>query len=346
MSPASRSGLWAAAVSLILAACGGATSAPPSAPASASASPAASARSVHMAYATQSATSLPILIARDAGIFKSHNIDANITFSRDGGAAIAALVGGDVQFIVVGEPNLTNAVLQGADVEYLAWPAHISQLVLVSQQGVNSIADLKGKTVGVTSLGSTTDLFVEALLAKSGLDPKKDVSIVAVGTGAESLAAFTTRHIDAGVYSTPLDAQAIASGGQALFDFKTSDFTYPQSGLATTKALTKSNPSLVGDVVTSYVQAVGRLKSDRQQAVQSMMSAFSMSEKLASDAYDVANPAIDEDVTPRLADEQSILNMLAPTNPKAASAKPQEFYDDSFAKAAVQSLKASPASKA
>src|SRR5438874_12118071 len=116
--------LWTVALTLTLAACG---SADVSSGSGASADPAsaAPARPVHIAYATQSATSLPVFVAKDGGIFSSHGIEATITYSRDGGAAIAALVGGDAQFIVVGDPNLTNAVLQGADLEYLAWPAHV-----------------------------------------------------------------------------------------------------------------------------------------------------------------------------------------------------------------------------
>jgi NitT/TauT family transport system substrate-binding protein len=313
-----------AALTLALAACGGTTvTAKPSA--------SAPARSVHIAYATQTATALPIFIARDAGIFKSHGIEADIIYSRSGAAAIAALVGGDVQFIIVGDPNLTNAVLQGADIEYLAWPAHTAQLVLVGQRGLTSLSELKGKTVGVTGGGSTTDLFVEALLRKSGLEPKRDVSVVAVGGSSEALAAFTSKNIDAAAFATPFDGQAIAQGGQVLFDFRKSDYTYPQSGLAVKKSLAGSDPGLVSDVVKSYAAAVDRFKKDRQLAVESLMRNFGVSDsKLAETAYELANAAVDPDVTPRAADEQSLLNLLAASNPKAGR----------FAKAAMQSLRA------
>jgi len=326
---------FALAPLLALAACGGAPSASSSAPASG----APQARAVHIAYATQTATALPIFIARDAGIFKSHGIDADITYSRDGAAAIAALVGGDVQFIVVGDPNLTNAVLQGADIEYLAWPAHTVQIVIVGQPGLTGVPDLKGKTVGVTAAGSTTDLFVQALLRRSGLEPKRDVNVVAVGGSSETLAAFTSKRIDAAAFATPFDAQAIAKGGQVLFDFRKSDYTYAQSGLAVKRTFAKSNAGLVADVVRSYVEAVDRFKKDPQLAVQILMREFSVSDqRLAQDSYELANAAVDPDVTPRASDEQSLLKLLAVSNPKAASAKPEDFYDDSFAKAAMQSL--------
>jgi ABC-type nitrate/sulfonate/bicarbonate transport system substrate-binding protein len=82
---------------LALAACGAsaqpAGSSQAASPKAPSASASAQLRDVHLAYATQTATSLPIFIARDAGIFTSHGINADITFSRDGATAIAALVG-------------------------------------------------------------------------------------------------------------------------------------------------------------------------------------------------------------------------------------------------------------
>lgn len=289
-----------------------------------------------MAYATQTATSLPIFIARDAGMFKSRGINADITYSRDGATAIAALVGGDMQFIVVGDPNLSNAVLQGADVEWLAWPAHIVQIAVVGQAGIKSLSDLKGKSVGVTSAGSTTDLFVQALLRKNGLEPKRDVNVVAVGGSAEAMAAFTSKRVDAGAFTAPFDAQAVAQGGQMLFDFRKSDYAYPQAGLAVKRGLPKSDSGLVSDVIKSYAEAVARFKSDKQLTTQIFVREFGVSDqKLADDSYDLANQAMDGDITPRAADEQSLLGLLAVSNPKASSAKPEDFYDDSFAKAAM-----------
>jgi ABC-type nitrate/sulfonate/bicarbonate transport system substrate-binding protein len=328
-------------IALALTACGGAA-APASNPASASAKPAAPAsastlaRTVRFAYATQTATSLPVFIARDTGMFKSRGINADITFSRDGATAIAALVGGDVQFIVVGDPNMTNAVLQGADIEWLAWPAHTVQIAIVGQPSINSLADLKGKTVGVTAAGSTTDLFVQALLRKNGLEPKKDVNVVAIGGSAEAMGAFTSKRVDAGAFAAPFDQQAVAQGGKTLFDFRKSDYTYPQSGVAVKRSLTKSDPGLVSDVIKSYAEAVARFKSDPQLVIQTLMREYKVDDqKLAQDTYDLANQAVDPDVTPRASDEQSLLSLLAVSNPKAASAKPQDFYDDSFAKAAM-----------
>lgn len=269
-------------------------------------------------------------------MFQSRGIDADISFARDGATGIAALVGGDLQFLIVGDPNLTNAVLQGADLEWLAWPAHTVQIAVVGQPGINNLQDLKGKTVGITAAGSTTDLFVSALLRRNGLEPKRDVNLVAIGGSAEAIAAFTSKRVDAGAFAAPFDQQAEAAGGKLLFDFRKSDFTYPQSGLAVKRTLPKSDPGLVSDVVKSYAEAVARFKSDPQLVIQILMREYKISDaKLAQDTYDLANQAVDADVTPREADEQSILSLLAASNPKAASAKPQDFYDDSFAKAAM-----------
>ncbi|HLG72665.1 MAG TPA: ABC transporter substrate-binding protein [Chloroflexota bacterium] len=313
-----------------------------SAPASASAGSASTARHVKIAYATQTGTTLPIFVARDAGYFKNHGIDADITYSRDGAVGIAALVGGDVQFLVVGDPNLTNAVLQGADVEYLAWPAHTVQLVLIGQPGIKTVADLKGKTIGVTAAGSTTDLFAQALLRRNGLDPKKDVNIVAIGGSSEGFAAFTSKRVDAALMTNPFDGQAVAQGGQVVFDFKKSDFAYPQSGVAVKKTLPKSEPALVQDVITAYAEAVARFKSDKPLGVQTLMRELKVSDpKLADESYDLANAAMDNDVTPRAQDEQAILDLLAVSNPKAKDAKPQDFYDDTFAKKAIAALRSS-----
>ncbi|HEX6512986.1 MAG TPA: ABC transporter substrate-binding protein, partial [Chloroflexota bacterium] len=193
----------------------------------------------------------------------------------------------------------------------------------------NSVQELKGKKVGVTSLGSLTALFAEYVLQKNGLDPKKDVQEIAVGGGLEQQAAMLNNQIDAMVTApeTPLPGQKI------LIDLR-EGFAFPQGGLASTKTFVQKDPKLVQDTIDAYAESVRRFKSDSALAEQVDARELKRSDAAAVKAeVRGAAEAMSDDVAPKAEDLQTVLDMLAPTEPKAKSAKPQDLFDDRFGKA-------------
>src|SRR5438128_2169655 len=176
---------------LLLAGCGGtaaapSASAPPSAKPSGAASAAAQMRPVKLAWATQTAIFLVPHVGLQAGIFKNHGIDLSLIYTGSGPTAIASLVSGDVQFIELADPSVTTSALEGSGVEWVAVSLPTPNLALWTHPNINSVEDLKGKKVGVTTLGSLTALMANYVLQQHGLDPKKDVQVIAVGGGLEA----------------------------------------------------------------------------------------------------------------------------------------------------------------
>jgi len=332
-------GLPGAALLLLLAACGGsAATLPPNSTSKASAPASVSdqLRKVKASYATLVATNMVPYVAQDAGIFRTHGLDVDVQFTKDGPTTMTALVSGDVEFAELSDPSLTNAVLQGASVEWVAVPVHSPELSLMSQPGINSVEELKGKTVGVTSAGSLTALFAQYALLQHGLDPKTDVKIVAVGGGPQGLAAIVSNQIDAGIYGPPDDIRAAAAGKKVLVDFRKGGFGVPQGAVAVRKDFAKANPDLVSAYVASFIEGIQRYKSDPLLTKQVLGRVFSITDpKVVDDTYQGAVSVLDTDIVPRAKDQQTMLDMLAPTTPKAKDAHPTDFYDDSFAKAAL-----------
>jgi ABC-type nitrate/sulfonate/bicarbonate transport system substrate-binding protein len=346
-----------AALGLLLAACGGAgasgspaagkpasaavaaTKPSASAPASVAAAKTAASpapRKVKASYATLVATNMAPYIAQQAGIFASHGLDVDISFTKDGPTTMTALVSGDVQFAELSDPSLTNAVLQGAAVEWVAVPVHTPELALMSQPGIASVEDLKGKTIGVTSAGSLTALFVEYTLRQHGLNPQTDVKIVAVGGGPQGLAAIVSNQIDAGIYGPPDDIRAANAGKKILVNYRGGSIGVPQGAVAVRKDFAAANHDLVQAYVSSFEEAIKRYKSDPALAKSIIGQVLKLTDpKVVDDTYAGVLPVLDSDIVPRAKDQQTMLDMLAPSNPKAKDAKPQDFYDDSFAKTAV-----------
>jgi len=98
------------------------------------------------------------------------------------------------------------------------------------------VADLKGKKVGVSKLGSTTDFVARLVLAKNDLDPGKDVTLLQLGGVPEIMAGMQSGAVDAGVLSPPTDSRARQAGLKELVNVSQYNVTYYQAPLAAKKS--------------------------------------------------------------------------------------------------------------
>ncbi len=143
---------------------------------------------------------LPLTIAEQRGYFKAEGLDINIVDFAGGARALQALVGGSADVVSGAFEHTVNMQAKGQRLRAFVLQGRAPQIVL----GVNpktlahykTIADLKGKKIGVTAPGSSTNVMVNFILAKAGLKPS-DVSIIGVGAGPGAVAAMRAGQIDA-----------------------------------------------------------------------------------------------------------------------------------------------------
>ena len=143
---------------------------------------------------------LPLTIAEQLGYFKAEGLDVTIADFAGGSRALAAVVGGSADVVSGAFEHTVNMQFKGQPMRAFVLQGLAPQIVL----GINpktmpdfkTVADLKGKKVGVTAPGSSTNVMVNFVLAKAGLKPT-DVSIVGVGAGNGAVAAMRSGQIDA-----------------------------------------------------------------------------------------------------------------------------------------------------
>ncbi len=143
---------------------------------------------------------LPLTIAEQLGYFKDEGLDLTIVDFAGGSRALQAVVGGSADVVSGAFEHTVNMQFKGQPMRAFVLQGLAPQIVL----GVNpktlpnfkSVADLKGKKVGVTAPGSSTNVLVNFVLAKAGLKPS-DVSIVGVGASSGAVAAMRSGQIDA-----------------------------------------------------------------------------------------------------------------------------------------------------
>lgn len=145
-------------------------------------------------------TILPFWIAQETGRYRQAGLDLEIIQARSGADAGRILISGSADIGILVAAHAMKALELGQPLRV------VQQLTVNSTLGIVTRKDLgikpgdwqalKGKRFGMTSAGSDTDLLLRAALAKHGIDPKRDVTIVAVGGAVEAIATFKRRDID------------------------------------------------------------------------------------------------------------------------------------------------------
>jgi NitT/TauT family transport system substrate-binding protein len=143
---------------------------------------------------------LPLTIAEQLGYFKAEGLDVTIADFAGGSRALAAVVGGSADVVSGAFEHTVNMQFKGQPMRAFVLQGLAPQIVLginpKTMAGYKTLADLKGKKIGVTAPGSSTNVMVNFVLAKAGLKPG-DVSIVGVGAGSGAVAAMRAGQIDA-----------------------------------------------------------------------------------------------------------------------------------------------------
>ena len=136
---------------------------------------------LRVAYAAITAAFSIPWIAKEAGIFQRHGLDVELVYIAAGSRAIQTLVGGSIDVAAIGGPAGVDAKLAGADTVYIAIPVNRVLVFTVAEPNIQRVEELRGKSIGVTRVGTVTDFFTRIFLRQNGLVPDRDVMIRQMG---------------------------------------------------------------------------------------------------------------------------------------------------------------------
>src|SRR5512139_542540 len=143
---------------------------------------------------------LPLTIAEQRGYFKAEGLDITIVDFAGGSRALQAVVGGSADVVSGAFEHNINMQAKGQPMRAFVLQGRAPQIVLAvstkTMPNFKSVADLKGKKIGVTAPGSSTNILCNFVIAKAGLKPS-DVSYVGVGASQGAVAALRAGQIDA-----------------------------------------------------------------------------------------------------------------------------------------------------
>lgn len=307
----------------------------PAAPSGASAPAAAAPRreKVKAAYATPSGAFAGIWMAKEAGLFDKYGLDVELVYISSSPTMLQSMVAGEIQFGELAASGASaNVTLEGGDVVWITEAMNRPILYVIARPEIRGMDDLRGKTIGVTRVGTTTHTFMKAALRASGLDPERDVQILQTGGSPETIAALASGGIVAGVSGPPLHLNALDAGMHILLDLAELGMAWPFGGTVTTRGYIAAHPDAVQSYVKAYTEALHLLRTDRERAVAVITKYAELADRsVAERTWEIYR---DRYAIPPTPDPVAMMTVVeeevVPTNPKARDVPPTTFYDDRF----------------
>jgi ABC-type nitrate/sulfonate/bicarbonate transport system substrate-binding protein len=288
---------------------------------------------IAIAYSGMSADQLVIWVAKETGIFAKNNIDAQLIYFTGGTTSMMAMISGETPLIQASGPGVVSAGLSGADPVYVVGGITTLDYWLMTQPEIKTPEQLKGGSVAVARFGGAADFVVRFALAKLGLVPGKDVTILQVGSTPERFAALQTKRVQGSVFPPAANFIAQKRGFHLLADVTSLGLAYQHQGGVTTRKFIRQKPDLVRNFVKSYIEATHRTKTDRQTGMRILAKYLHLTDKdLLEKTYDssILDSKLPPKQYPSLAGIKTILDQAGLKDPKGKTVKPSDFVDARF----------------
>ena len=351
--------LGAAALGLLLAACGGSaapSSAPsastasakpaaaassaaakPAASASAAAKPAASGaaaakpaasglKPVRISIATKGSDFAWLYVAKDLGFFQNHGLDAQISVVAPANS-VAALVSGDLDLSATAG-TVIKSDLKGLPVKVIMMASNKPPFVVVGAKGLTNLTELKGKVVSADAPQTTTRVMLDAMLKAKGLAPS-DYTVVTGTTDDARMAAVVNGAASAAIVNVSV-AIPFQKQGYPLIG-KTTDLPdAPSSGLGTSTAALTAKRDLLKSALQASLESFDAFRTQKDKVIPVLAQEFSLAPDDATLVYDTLAPNYSKDGRPSPAAEQFELQSDQQALELKDPIKPERIYDFSL----------------
>jgi ABC-type nitrate/sulfonate/bicarbonate transport system substrate-binding protein len=232
-------------------------------------------------------------VARERGYYRQEALDVQLVVMPSG-LGTQALLGGNVKFSTAGGAGLMP-ILRGAPVRFMFTTFSRPMFWLYSRSDIRSVDSLKGKKVGVSSLGSGPDSLLREILKKHGLDGGRDVAIMPVGSGTARFYALQAGTVDAAMLSVPANLMAQEAGFRELVSFIDQEWIELQGTVNVTNQLLVSDPTLVEKFIRATLKGFIHFRDQRSQTIGILTRFLRIKDDAAAKIYDLMRPSLTQD---------------------------------------------------
>lgn len=287
---------------------------------------------VRTAYSALSAGIGTLWLTHEDGYFGKHGLDSRLIYIRGGSTAVQALLAGEIQFGHLSPAPMMTAWAQGADFVWIGTTTHQMVFTLITEAGLTKGADLKNKKIGITRIGSASDLALRTALDHFGVSAR-DVTMIALGGIPEILAAMRAGAVNGGILSPPTSTAARELGFRPLLHIPDLGREYTFSGIAARRSFVQSQPEVARAYMASLADGAKVYKEDSRAALRVLRKYLRAEDRVLEGGYKEYDKAISSPPYPGLKGLEAVRESLLDSTPQLKQADLKRFVDDRFVKA-------------
>jgi len=231
-------------------------------------------------------------VAAKRGFFKDEGLDVEV-IRMAANVSVTALSTGDIDYTMI-FASVVRGALRGLPMKVVASYMDSSTHTLIARPEYKALKDLKGKTLGVSTYGATSDVVARMMFKQGGVDPERDLRIVTLGGDRARFAALKEGLVEVAVLSPPADSEANKLGFNVLaraYEL----FKLPFTGLGANTKKLKEKPDEVKRMVKALLRANRFVRQNRDGTIQTMMDWSKIDRESAAATYDSTWKIFSED---------------------------------------------------
>jgi NitT/TauT family transport system substrate-binding protein len=279
---------------------------------------------------------LPFQVALEKRFYEKYDLSVKPVLMR-AQSAIPALISGDIDYDTH-FGSLVRGAVSGLPMRVIFSTAEKQMFSLVVQPEIKTVADLKGKIVGISSFGGTQHLVTVGVLRAVGIDPDRDVKIINVGNEAVRVEQLRSKVIHAAMINPPMSVMTRKEGMRLLLH--AADYIdLPLTGLGATTKKLKENPEQAKRVLRALSDSLQFIRTNRKETIAIFARWLKMDAEIAAETYDVAVRILSTDGTATDKSIAASIEEAKETGKIKSNFSPRDVSDFSLLRAVIAESK-------
>ena len=284
---------------------------------------------IKVGYDGFSMTTAPMNYAFQKGLFRKHGLDLTMVYIDAGVTLTQAVMGGSVDIGQNGYTPAAAAAVQGGDIVFIGGISNKLPFQLIVKSEIKTAADLKGKKIAISRLGSSSDTAAGFAVAHLGLK-RSDVTLLQLGGEGTRTAAMMSGQIDGSMEQLPRSAELEETGKfHMLVDCTVVAGDYPNTAYVARRSTVKAKPELIKRFMAAMGEGIHAYKTTKVEALESSAAFLKTPNNHSLElTYDSFSKNIFPDIPrPSMAGIQLVLDEMKEKLPAAGNVKPADISD-------------------
>jgi len=292
---------------------------------------AAAAAPLVVGYSSVTSVFLPFWIGNESGFYKKEGLDAQLIYIASSTTMAQAMFARQVAISTVNSGSVVSSGLQGGDLVLMGAVINTAAFYIMARPEITGVQDLKGKRIGITRLGSSSDFAIREYLKKNQLQIGRDVNLMQAGGMPELAAALSNGSISAAPLSAPSSYVAEQRGNRVIANLAHEGIYFVIAGLTTTRRFLREQRSEAKAFLRGFGRATYFMFEQRDQAKNVLRKYARIDDPgMLEGSLKYAQDFTEKIPLVKVEGVQVVLDQEAVKNPQVKEFAPERFYDNSL----------------